>query len=445
MTNTQLSSSRVLARVSAGTTAFLAATLLMPSSLAAQSANTDARWQPFLGCWVSNQSSTTIGADAVSGSMVCVVPVSGSASVDLATIVNRRVTSRERITVNGQREAKSADDCPGFETASWSGDGSRIYIRSEYACNNNLNVKGSGVFAMSEGGEFVQVIGTSVGSNAGARVVKFRQADVALAPGSIISDSSVVTTVPAQTPFSQQAARTAAGKKTDANLIIDINKNTSEQIAQAWLGEFGGEMKLNGQELIALADAGLPGSVTDMMVALSNPTRFQITARGPENAPQTVANNRNNAGAMDPRCSFDYFDLGWSSMSRYCMARYGMGWGFGFGSPWRYGMMGGPWGYNQLGIGNYWGNGYYYGNNPIIIVPRDPVGGGSGSVPGRAVKGGGYTSGSGGSSSGASSPRTSSGASSSGGGASSGGAASSSGGGDGGSSGGRTAKPRPPM
>jgi hypothetical protein len=446
MTNSYNSISRSLTNVVAGATTVLAATLMLSSSVAAQSANTDARWQPYLGCWLPNQTSTAVGADAVSGSMVCVVPVAGSASVDLATIVNRRVTSRERVTVNGQRESKNADDCPGWETANWSADGKRIYIRSEYSCSNNLTVKGNGVFAMTEGGDFVQVLSSTIGTNAGARVVKFRQADVELAPGTMISDSSLVTTVASQMPFSLRAARGAAGFTTNANLIVDITKNTNEQIAQAWLGEFGGAMTLNAQELIALSDAGLPGSVTDMMVALSNPTRFQITARGPENAPQTANNGNNNA--MDPRCSFDYFDLGWSSMSRYCMARYGMGWGFGYGSMYRYGM--GPWGFNQFGMGNFFGNGYYYGNNPIIIVPRDPGNGGSGGrVAGRAVKGGGYTtSGSSGSSGSSGAPRTSSG-SSSGGSASSGGggaaASSGGGGGGGGDAGGRTAKPRPPM
>ena len=161
--------------------------------------------------------------------MVCLVPVQNSASVDITTITNRVVVTRERITANGERAVKKADDCPGWESATWSADGHRIFTRSEFACGANLNVKGSGVFAISSTGDWVQAQGTTVGMNSGARVLRFRPADVALAPGSIISDSSTITTVPVQSSFARQAIRSAAGARTDAKALLDIAKNVDER------------------------------------------------------------------------------------------------------------------------------------------------------------------------------------------------------------------------
>ena len=441
-------SNAVRARFMIATTAgAFIASVAVGSVASAQAQTVDSRWQPFLGCWVPDETSAAIGVNAISGSMVCLVPVQNSASVDITTITNRVVVNRERITANGERAAKKADDCPGWESATWSADGHRIFTHSEFACGTNLNVKGTGVFAISSTGDWVQVQGTTVGLSSGARVVRFRPADVALAPGSIISDSSTVTTVPVQSSFTQQAIRAAAGARTDAKALLDIAKNVDEQVAQAWLSEFGVSTKLNAQQLVALSEAGMPGNLTDMMVAMANPTRFQLKTRSPDaggtqiSAAERAMNDRCNVdNTLDPR-----FDLSGSVMSSYerrnCLNRYGSAFGYPFGylSGWQYG-----WGnsYNQYGYNGYNGSNYYYGSQPIIIVTRNP----DGDVPlGRAVKGGGYTRGSS-PSTGTTHETTSSGSSSSSssGSSSSGSSSGGSGATSGGDTGARTAKPKPP-
>ncbi|MEP6835301.1 MAG: hypothetical protein ABJB74_18090 [Gemmatimonas sp.] len=418
----------------------------------AQTQTTDSRWQAFMGCWVPDAADAAIGTNSVSGSMVCVVPVQNSPSVDIATIHNRVVVNRDRFTVTGERVAKKADDCGGFETSNWSADGHRIYSRSEYKCGT-LDVKGSSMFTLSSTGDWLQVQGTAVGLNSGARIVRLRPADVSLAPGSIISDSSVVTTVPAQSSFAQQAMRSAASVPTDAKALLDISKHVDEQVAQAYLSEVGTSIKLNAHELVVLADAGMPSDLTDMMVAMANPERFQLKTRSPDANSNTVSSSA--AARADQRCSFGYlddrrFDLTMSQYDRsYCASRYGSIYGspFGYLSGYRYGYD------RYYGYNGYNGSNYYYGQQPIIIVTRGDGGGIDGGSPaprGRAVKGGGYSAGGSSSpSSGTSTPRQTSSPSS---GSSSSGASSSgsSSGGSGstttssGDAGARTAKPKPP-
>ena len=162
----------------------------------------------------------------------------------------------------------------------------------------------------------------------------------------------------------------------------------------AWLLERGQRFSLSADELVALADAGVPAAVTDAMVAVSNPGAFGVArADGRANSldDDDYPANRRRQVYMDP-----FYDP------------------YGYGSS-RYGYPG-------YGYGSYYGGGYYGGNyggyygSPIIVV----TGPGVVTPRGTMVKGHGYTQNSPGSTSDrqssqrASSPSSSSGSSSSG-------------------------------
>lgn len=437
MINTNSSNRRASVLAAAVATALLLAAPF--TSAVAQVAQSQARWMPFSGCWVP-EDNAAVGTNAVVGTMLCIAPVAGTQAADVATIVNRQVLHTDRINVTGGHVDKTIDKCPGWESASWSADGRRLLMRSEFACGDSVKVKGSGVFSLNADGDFVHVQGSSVGLNASSRLVRYRAADVALAPGTVLSDSATVRTIPAENGFALTSVRQAAGAPATVEAVLDLSKHVDQQVAQAWLSEFGKPAKLNAKDLVAMSNAGMPSELIDIMVAMSYPERFQLQARDasgggarPTNA-DIRADNR-------PTCDYDDSDLMY--LRRFdrlnCVSRYGSMYGiypFGYLSGWRYGYD--RYGYGYGGYGNY-----YYGNSPIVIVTR-PSGDDTPAQPrGRAVPGGGYTQSSG---SGSSNPRptttttTSSGSGSSSSGSSSSGSSSS------GSSGGeaRTAKPRTP-
>lgn len=439
MTNTNSTNRRVSFLAAAAATALLVAAPF--TSALAQVAQSQARWMPFSGCWVPEENAA-IGSSAVVGTMVCIAPVAGTQSADVATIVNRQVLHTDRINVTGAHIEKTIDKCPGWESATWSADGRRLLMRSEFACGDSVKVKGSGVFSLNADGDWVQVQGTAVGLNANARVVRYRPADVALVPGTVLTDSAMVRTVPAENGFAMMSVRQAAGAPATVAAVLDLSKQVDQQVAQAWLSEFGKPAKLNAKDLVAMSEAGMPPELIDMMVAMSYPERFQLQARDASGARPTNANFTTDSR---PTCNYDRFDpYDRIYDSRFdqmnCVNRYGSMYGvypFGYLSGWRYGW------------GNY-GYGYgrdYYGNSPIVIVVRNPGDGDGVAQPrGRAVKGGGYTQSPSGSSS---APRTTSSSGSSGSSSSSsssGSGSSSSGSSSSGSSGGeaRTAKPRTP-
>jgi hypothetical protein len=202
-------------------------------------------------------------------------------------------------------------------------------------------------------------------------------------------------------------------------------KHVDRPVVEAWLLERGQGFELDAKRLVALADAGVPGTVTDLMVALSNPKVFAINRSAREAELMRQMGQTAVTGRTVP--VYAYSPFGWGPYGSY-YSWYGNRYGYGYGPGYGYG----------------YGNGWYYGNTPIIIVNRNDAGSGSNggatvTTRPRMVNGQGYTEGRT-----VTSPSTNSGSSGSSGSSSSSG--SSGGGSTGGSTSGggeRTAKPRP--
>src|SRR2546428_13904993 len=72
--------------------------LVVPTFADAQTAQIDARWQPWLGCWTQVGSAVeTLASPPPAGRLSCVVPTAGTSAVDIVTLADRRVVSREDI------------------------------------------------------------------------------------------------------------------------------------------------------------------------------------------------------------------------------------------------------------------------------------------------------------------------------------------------------------
>src|SRR5687767_13315287 len=113
-----------------------AALVLGPAVAGAQetqlaSASSDGRWAAWVGCWqASGRDATTLTPDKPLP-IVCIAPVAGTPTVDLVT-VNGTTVATERVDANGTRRTVSREGCNGWETAEFSADSKRIYLRSEY-------------------------------------------------------------------------------------------------------------------------------------------------------------------------------------------------------------------------------------------------------------------------------------------------------------------------
>jgi hypothetical protein len=199
--------------------------------------------------------------------------------------------------------------------------------------------------------------------------------------------------------------------------IIDSSKYINAAVIEAWLAENRQAFTMNAARLRALADAGVPDRVIDVLVALSYPAVFSIKP-SPNAIGELAVTGGGTVFLGDGPLLGGGFILDCTQYS-YGFSLYGFD---GCGSPYPFG----PWG--------YYGGGWYDagGGGGIIVAPAP-------QAHGQVVNGRGYMSGDSGSSAGSSSSSSgssSSSSSSSGGSISSGGGSSSSSGGD------RTAVPR---
>ena len=422
----------------------LAFSVLCAGSLSAQGApSLDPRFQPWMGCWTpaTQSAGPSVGPSPKPPSMACVVPSERiPGSVDLVVFDSANVATRAAVPMPGTRVAKSIDGCEGVETAIWMPDDRRLLMQAELTCGRGAKRLETGLMTMSSAGEWMQVQHLDVGGNSATTVMTLRYVADSLGEWARLGASAAPST---------QSLRLAVGAPLMNRDVLAVAKRAPAALTEAWITETRQAFAVNGKELLMLADGGMPSRVIDLMVAISNPEVFAVRTAGDDRT-RPMAGDVITGGISSSRMLG-----GCRSMNDFCygpggMGAWGLGWQYGLSpfDPWslRYGYGGGLYG----GAFGY-GNGYYYGNTPIIIVNRGDSGAGGSAAPqGRAVRGGGYTrasSGGGGSppppsvfggSSGSGSGGGSSGGSGSTGGSTGGSTSGASGGGDTG----RTAKPR---
>jgi hypothetical protein len=152
--------------------------------------------------------------------------------------------------------------------------------------------------------------------------------------------------------------------------VTEASRHLENDVVEAWLVERGGSIILDADRLVLLANAGVPSSTTDLLVALAYPNVFALNGRHrqtreiddyvPIIPPATLG-----------MCDIDYrFGYG----STYCN---------GFGGYGGYGYGGYPFG---------WYPGYPY----VIVYTGSGGGGGGGNASrphGRVLNGQGYQEG----------------------------------------------------
>jgi hypothetical protein len=369
------------------------------TSPTAQTAQLDARWQPWIGCW---RPAAPPSADGVSYSttprssdapLVCIVPASGeaaSSSVNVLTVKDGKIVSRDTIVATGSSVARSKDGCNGTERAKWSADGHRLYVTSAFTCPGGLTRTSSGLFAISPQDEWVNVQSVTASGRNAVRTLRYSDAGVPSTLPSEVSDAL------ANQKLAVSTARAAAGERLSTAAVIDASHNVDSSSVAAWLIDRGQGFGVDAKQLVALSDAGLPGNVTDAMVALSYPKAFALNH--PENMEEGGA-GENVAGAELERAKapnvavimapayapFSYAPFGFSPYDYY---------GYGY-SPYGYSPFGySPYGYSPYGAYYSPYSGYAAGYGGWYYPPVIVLKGGQSGAPqqrGYAVKGKGYT------------------------------------------------------
>jgi hypothetical protein len=351
-------------------TVLVAAALLgigTPNPAEAQNSTVDSRWIAYIGCWKLISPRQTL---------VCVVPAVDTGAVDLVTIENGAVVKAEQIIAGGRRLGTAHGECTGWQSAEWSTVSDRLYLHSEESCPGWGTRAGSGVLAMTREGQLLYIQGSTVGLQTGVHVERYREITDSLALPSEVQDALDALHLDL-TAVSQ--ARAMAKAPLGIDDLAEASRQVDLDVVEAWLVERGSSFNLDGKRLVALAKAGIPSRITDLMIALSYPGAFSIDAtshRGERRGDAVLAYG-SGVGPMYPvsswygSCGMDYLPFPYSS--NYCD-----------------GFAGYPYAYD-----------YYQHDYPVIIIFNGSSGGSGGGAPspsgshGRVVNGRGYQEGQG--------------------------------------------------
>ena len=232
-----------------------AAAVLSPAGAQAQSG--DERWAPFVGCWelqVQRRPAARQTPDASTeprSARVCVEPE--GPGVVLRTLVADQPALSQTIIADASPRPIVDGACRGTEQAEWSKDGLRLFSRASLTCPGEAARTVSGLVLLAAPDAWIDIQAVTVGGRESVRVRHYRR------------DGS-----PAGTRLA------TAGSRMAIDDVVEASGKVTAGALEAALIESRARFALSGGTLIALDDAGVPDSVTDLMVALSYPQSFVV-------------------------------------------------------------------------------------------------------------------------------------------------------------------------
>ena len=257
-----------------------------------------------------------------------------------------------------------------------------VYLRSESTCAGGLTRQTSGLITMSPDGGWHHIVGVKVRDEVGVRVLRHlpRTAPLTLPP--LIADRLAASPRPS-------AARAVDAPIGDAD-VIEASRHVDPRVVEAWLADSRQAYTINARRLIALADAGVDGRVTDMLIALSYPRAFSIQPSA--SAVGVLAESETGGshggfgsvvgGAVAAACgpyASGFSVYGWDGCSPLGSLLYGSQYGYRDGI-----------GYDRFGYGDRFSyGGAYFTDSPGVVIVRPEAATGHG----RVVNGSGYSSG----------------------------------------------------
>jgi uncharacterized membrane protein YgcG len=304
--------------------ALISALSLFPVSANAQ-APSNSRWSTWLGCWElivdrsedaqffeREQGEPPLKPGSATLPQVCVRPAAGGAT--FTTEIPNEPTVEQTVIADGtEHPIVLQKDCRGTQRSEWSRDGLMLFTRATLTCSDGGEIRRVSGLSRVGPGSWVDIQAVDVDGQETIRVRRYRR----------VSDS----------------ATTRRARPLTIDEVKEASKKVSSGVLEATLVETYSSFWLSGELLRSLQQDGVPPNVTDLMIALSYPDRFDV-GRRPSDAPvATTTVEDDHAGA------------GWVASP----------------APW-YG-------------------GFYYGSSVVVIDNDGPRGTGAA----RAVDGRGYT------------------------------------------------------
>lgn len=229
----------------------------------------DPRWVPWLGCWELSEQGVRDpdepvregqGQPSVADTArprVCVTPVPPNGAAFVTTVGTEKAFDQV-VTADGLDHTVDDGECRGTQSAEWSADGLRLFARAKVTCAGDSTPRGvTGLALLAPDGTWLDIQAVDVGGRENVRVRRYRR---------VLDETGAAG---ASKPHIAAARLRLAD-------IKEASAKISPRAIEAALVETNAGFDLSGRDLIDLDDAGVAGSVVDILVALSYPDRFVV-------------------------------------------------------------------------------------------------------------------------------------------------------------------------
>ncbi len=219
----------------------------------------------WLGCW-------DLMADPEDGSQespkeqqkICVAPGDAPKTLDMTVLVDDQIVAAETVVTDGSRQPVSEGGCDGWIRSILSEDRRRLYMQSETTCADDNPMNLTGASMMVSGDLWVDIHVLRIDGEREVVIRRYRPvgADIARLPGAL--------------PTAMHSVRLAAAARLSADNVVEALRVVDPAVVEAMLLESKASFGIDSDLLLRLDDAGVPGEVVDLMVALSFPEYFAV-------------------------------------------------------------------------------------------------------------------------------------------------------------------------
>lgn len=253
--------------------ALVSALALVPATATAQNSS-NSRWSTWLGCWElvvdrsdedepagpqPGEPSSKPGSPALP--QVCVRQAPGGAT--FTTTAANQSTLEHTVIPDGADHPIVQQDCRGTQRSEWSRDGLMLFTRATLTCADGQETRRVSGLSRVGPGSWVDIQSVDVDGQESIRVRRYRRA----------SDS---------------ARTTRRARPLSIEEVKEASKKVSSGVLEATLVETYSTFWLDGKLLRSLQKDGVPPNVTDLMIALSYPDRFDVGRRASDDRVATT-------------------------------------------------------------------------------------------------------------------------------------------------------------
>lgn len=224
---------------------------------------TDARWQPWLGCWTPVER-----APRDRDIQVCIVPTT-EGGVRMATFAGDQRILDETISPDGTTAPMSEPGCRGSSRSVWAKSAARLFRTAELVCDGKTPQQTKGISTLEGADKWLDV-----------QVVVVEGRDQVRARHYVRSSQPPPSAIAEQVTDLRRPDVVRIDATVRPDDVTEATAIAGQRAVEVWLSESTAQVPMGKRTLLALHDSNVPAHLIDLMVARAYPKRFEVKRSG---------------------------------------------------------------------------------------------------------------------------------------------------------------------